>query len=229
MFSIDDYRRNLAQFPSDYWEDFNVFWKWKINLESKSSAHILDEDYRKEAYNRLCPLLSAWTTYRNGRNPFWHETLKDSLDKLSGTYNKLRNYSILDFESIPVEILEKTWHELGRVKEKGGNSNKNGYYYIISITKPLLLIWGQTPALDSHVRTNIPLRYYIPRYDCRWKMDEWIKVMEELGKDLNENKSLLRFIDQETEKMFGNGATIPYGRFLDIFYWVGTKCPRKNK
>jgi len=222
MIPPDELRRRLSSFPPGYWEDFNKFWRWKIKVETDASTHILDDYRRKEAYSRLCPILSAWKTYRNGNNLSWRETLKDSLNNISETYNRLRNYSLLDFESIPIETLEKCWHELGRVKEKDGAPNKYGYYSIISVSKPLLLIWGQTLAFDSLVRKHIPASYNISRYSCNWNMNEWIRIMGQFSKNLNADENLLKFMRGETKRIYGKNTIVPFGRFLDIFYWVGS-------
>jgi len=119
------------------------------------SAHILDSNHIIEAYERLCAILPRWQTYRNGRNAEPIATLQTSLDNMSKDYDVLRHYTLLDFERIPVEILENVWNELGRVKEYEGRQNDGGYYSIIAVTKPLLLMWGQTPAFDSYVRKHM--------------------------------------------------------------------------
>lgn len=217
MIRPDEFKIKLATFP--HWRNFDYVWKWKINIESIASAHVLDENHKKETYNRLCTILPRLQTYRNGNNSEALKTLKSSLDNISEEYNKLRSYTLLDFDKIPFEILEKIWHELGRVKEKDGNRNAGGYYSIISISKPLLLMWGQTPAFDSHVRKNIPKSYDIPKYACNWKLDEWIKIMKKLSKNLYADERLLGLMNEESEKRYGKKAIVPYGRFFDILYW----------
>lgn len=227
MITPDEYERRIAFFPSNKFEDFNRFWKWKIEIESNSSVHILDEDHKKETYLKLCHILPAWKTYRNGKNPLWRETLKESLNNISETYNKLRNYTLLDFESIPLGTLEKAWHELGRVKEKEGMPNKNGCYSIISISKPLLLVWGQTPAFDSKVREQMPACFHLSKY-CNWDMNEWVRIMRQFRTKLSSDENLLKFVQEESKKKYGEKATVPYGRFLDTFFWTSSRCPENT-
>jgi len=219
MISPDVLRTKLDSFPRSYWANFDYVWKWKIKVESKSSAQILDEDHRKEAYARLSKILPRWRTYRSGDSSEPLEILKESVDGISEAYDQLRNYTLLDFESIPHETLETVWHELGRAKEKDGKRNKNGYYYIIAVTKPLLLIWGQTLAFDSFVRTHISASYNVPKYSCRWGLSEWIRVMEQFSKNLNSDHIIVETMKKESEKLYGAEAIVPYGRFLDIYYW----------
>jgi hypothetical protein len=224
MIPIDEFKRRIASFP--HWNNFDYVWKWKIKVESNGSAHILDEHHRMEAYARLCTILPRWKTYRNGDNSEPLETLRNSLDNISEAYNKLRRYTLLDFASIPRETLENIWHELGRVKEKDGNRSKYGYYSVISVCKPLLLMWGQTLAFDSFVRKHIPISYHMSKYSCQWNLNEWVRIMKQVSKSLSNDENLLEFIREESEKRYGKKTTVPYGRFLDIFYWKSPCCSK---
>jgi len=221
MFSPDEFEKRIASFPRRYMANFDYVWKWKIKVESNDSAHILDENHRREAYNRLSSILPKWQTYRNGDNPEPLKALRETLNNISEEYNQLRKYTLLEFESIPHEILEKIWHELGRVKEKDGNRNKHGYYSTISISKPLLLIWGQTPAFDSFVRKHIPTDYNIPKYSCKWNLDAWTRIMKQFSMRLSGNEVTIKHLNEESKKLYGEKTVVPYGRFLDIYYWEG--------
>ena len=219
MISPDELKTRLASFPRRYMANFDYVWKWKIRVESESSAQILDEDHIKEAYARLSRILPKWQTYRNGDNSEPLETLKQSLDEISEAYNQLRNYTLLDFESIPHETLETIWHELGRAKERDGKRNDNGHYYIIAVTKPLMLIWGQTLAFDSHVRKHLPKDYRIPKYSSKWKLDEWTNTMKQLSRDLKTDQRIVEWMKKESKTRYEQDVIVPYGRFLDIYYW----------
>jgi len=188
-------------------------------VESESSAQILDEDHRKEAHTRLSKILPRLKTYRMGDSSEPLEILKESLGKISEAYDQLRNYTLLDFESIPRETLETVWHELGRAKEKDGRKNKNGYYYIIAVTKPLMLMWGQTLALDSHVRKHLAKNHKIPKYSCKWNLDEWTNTMKQLSRDLNTDQRIVESMRKESKARYEQDMIVPYGRFLDIYYW----------
>jgi len=99
---------------------------------------------------------------------------------------------------------------LGRVKEYDGNSNKYGYYYIISVCKPLLMIWGQTLAFDSRVRRHCPRSYGVPRYSTRWSLEQWTSVMHEFSRHLNENADRIEAIKTESKRRYGTNFMVPY-------------------
>ena len=221
MIDIEEFRSRIDSFPRKYMRNFDYVWKWKTKIESSGSANILDNKHRGEIYRRLCTILPRWQTYRNGDNANSLGTLKESLANISAVYNQLRTYTMLDFDSIPFETLETSWHELGRVKEYDGKRTKYGYYSVISVCKPLLLIWGQTLAFDSFVRKHIPRSYRAPRYSNRWSLDEWMKVMREFSECLKKDQRILKFIGNESEERYGKNTIIPYGRFFDIYYWKG--------
>ena len=222
LLDIEEFQSRIKSFPSRYMRNFDYIWKWKIKVELNSVNHILDSRYRKETYQRLCKILPRWQTYRNGKNANSLRTLKESIANISEAYNQLRNITLLDFDDVAFEPLEKIWHELGRVKEHDGNRNINGYYSIISVCKPLLLIWGQTLAFDSYVRKHLPRNYNVPRYSARWSLKQWILAMRKFSGFLEKNRKLLDFMRKESRKRYGRNAVVPYGRFLDIYYWQGS-------
>jgi len=190
-------------------------------VEANSSAHILDDNHRKEAYAKLCNILPKWQTYRNGDNSEPLKTLERALINIAEEYNQLRNYTLLEFDKIPIELLAKVWHELGRVKEKNGSRNKNGYYSAIAVTKPLLLMWGQTPAFDSRVRSHMAQSYSIPKYSCNWRLDDWTRATNQLSETLKTSVKLAEFMKEETIRRYGEKTTVPYGRYIDVYYWKG--------
>lgn len=221
MFSSDEFKKRIKAFPQRYWDNFDEVWKWKLKVETEGSAHSLDEDHRKEAYRRLSLILPRWQTYRNGNNSDSLGTLRDAISRIEEEYNQLRGYSLLEFDEVPTEILEKIWHELGRVKEKDGHRNKSGCYSAVAVSKPLLLIWGQTPAFDSFVRKHMAMTYDIPKYACNWNLDAWINALKQLSRTLNDNEETVKLMKDETIKRYGKGTTVPYGRYIDVYYWKG--------
>jgi hypothetical protein len=100
MIDIEEFQSRISSFPKKYKENFDYMWKWKIRIESKNTAHILEEKHIEETYHRLCAILPKWKTYRNGDNANPLETLKDSLVNISEAYSQLRTYTLLDFDSI---------------------------------------------------------------------------------------------------------------------------------
>jgi hypothetical protein len=161
----------LDRFPDRYFKNFDHIWKWKLRRENEDTS-ILHKYHIDEAHERLSVILPRWQTYRNGENSRPLKTLKESLKNISEAYEIIRQFSLLDFEDIPKDSLEKIWHELGRVKEFEGRKNQGAYYYAIAVCKPLLLIWGQTLAFDSKVRKNLPSNYGISKYRSRMTFEE---------------------------------------------------------
>ena len=219
MIDLTEFRSRMNAFPQPYMENFDYLWKWKIRTENEVT-HILDTNHREETYRRLCEVLPKWQTYRNGGNANPLETLRESLRNISKVYNQIRSYTLLEFDNVPHESLEIIWNELGRVKEFNGNTNERGHYSIISVCKPLLLMWGQTLAFDSRVREHCPRSYGVPRYFSKWTLREWISVMHEFSRHLNNNIDCMEALRNESERRYGHNFIVPYGRFLDIYYWV---------
>jgi hypothetical protein len=213
-------KSRIDRFPDDYLNDFDDMWKWKIQIESKNKS-ILDEDNIREAYNKLSTILQAWQTYRNGKNGSPIKTLGKSLQNISEDYNKIREYSLLDFESIPERPLKKIWHQLGRVKEYEGQTNEKGNYYAIAATKPLLLLWGQTLAFDCRVRRNLPRKYGISRSKYKLDFEKWRRTMCLISRDLNDSLTCVKVIKEMSLNRYKFTDFVPYGRFLDIYYWAG--------
>jgi len=220
VINLESFKHKLRSFPRNYMRDFDNFWKQKLKSESEEES-ILDDKHRKETYQKLCHILTRWQTYRGGKNLSIDRslrTLEYSLREVKNAYNKIRRCTLLDFDKIPEEPLKIIWHEFGRVKERGGERNSYGYYYIISVCKPLMLLWGQTLAFDSHVRENAPSKYHIPRRR-RWSFEEWRSVMVKFQEDLKQDTEILDFFREISRNKYGTNSIIPYGRFLDIYYY----------
>lgn len=150
----------------------------------------------------------------------WREILEISLGRISEAYNQIRSYSLLEFNEVPQEPLELIWHELGRVKEKDGVIEPKGDYYIVPISKPLMFLWGQTLVFDSKVRVRVPRSFKVPRYDTRWHFKEWSRIMAKFQEDLREQPETVDIFKQVSREKYGSDSTVPYGQFLDLYYWV---------
>lgn len=222
MIDQKEFKHRLQTFEQlDYAGDFKGFWKWKLRTELKN-AHILDDAHRRETYHRLSLILPGWLTYRPFDSAACLKILKDSLRNMSEAYNQVRSYTLLEFDEIPDEPLELIWHELGRAKEVGGNKNSTGYYYIVSICKPLMFLWGQTLAFDSLVRENVPLRYNVPKSN-RWSFENWERVMKKIQRNLKQNSEATDFFKQASREKYETDSIVPYGQFLDLYYWIEGK------
>jgi len=222
MIDLELFRSRLQTFELlDYAGDFEGFWRWKLRTEAKDE-HILDDSHRRETYHRLCLILPRWLTYRPYDSTVCLRILKDSLGNISEAYNQVRSYTLLEFAKIPDEPLELIWHELGRAKEDGGNKNPAGYYYIISICKPLMFLWGQTLAFDLLVRENVPSKYNVPKSN-QWNFKNWKRVMKTIQRNMKQSSETVDFFKQTSKEKYGTDSIVPYGQFLDLYYWVQGK------
>jgi len=216
MLDIEKFRVKLQSFNASYISDFDGFWRWKLSIET-GKGHILNATHRGEACRKLWSILREWQAYRPFNSTACLRILKDSLETISDAYNEIRTYSLLQFDGLPAKPLELIWHELGRVKEEGGNKNDHGYYYIVSLSKHLMFLWGQTLAFDSKVRKHIPSSCGIPR-DFRWNFEDWKRVMQQFKEDLKPRSEIVDAFNKESLKRYGTNSLVPYGRFLDIYY-----------
>lgn len=218
--NCNELEKRVRSFPSRYLDNFDYVWKWKISIEKKGES-IFNEEHLSEAYRRLSNILPKWQTYRNSENSYPYRTLKESLQNIVSSYKEIRAHSLLEFGDISEKALQRVWHELGRVKEFEGRRNSNGSYYAIAACKPLLLIWGQTPAFDSRVRENLPAKYEIKKFDFRLSFEQWYRAMIMISDDLKRLPECVAVIEKMSCEIYRVGRPIPYGRFLDIYYWIG--------
>lgn len=226
-----DLEKKLDSFPNNYAEHFQYVWNWKCDIES-GSDHILDENNLEKTFDKLTDILPRWQTYRPRKNRDAFFTLQKSLKTIQNDYDTIRKYSLIEFEEIPQEPLIKIWNELGRVKEPNGEINSKNEYYIIAVCKPLMLLWGQTLAFDKKVRDNLPNSFQFPRKSWRWTYRQWHNTMVQISKKVNQNDDFISFVENNTRTRYRHEKPVPYGRYLDIYYWVGNnespKKPRRN-
>ncbi len=223
MLDVKEFKNRLEIYSKlDYDDDFNKFWNWKLETENETE-HILDYVHIDETHRKLCEMGGKWQVYRKGKNTEWKKTLKYSLERLADAYNQIRMYDLLNFNNVPQEPLKLIWHELGRVKEKNGDKNTDGNYYTIAITKPLMFLWGQTLAFDSNVRDVIPLSD-IRKAELRatkWNFKTWWKAVAGASEFLKQNSAIIDLSKKISIEKYRTGSIVPYGRFLDIYYWIG--------
>jgi hypothetical protein len=129
---------------------------------------------------------------------------------------------------VPLEELEKIWNELGSVKPQGEYDKGE---LVMTITKPLMFLWGQTPAFDSVVREKMPLFGAQGFRNVRWEFNTWIDAMRKLEKYLNNNAKVLDLFNRTSIDKYGTDTKVPYGQFFDLYYWTESKkegCSREN-
>lgn len=216
MINLEEFESRLRAFPSDYMQDFDEFWLRKLQIEN-SDNYILDNAHREETGDILLPILRCWTTYRP--LVISEDTFLNCLGKISAAYNQIRNYSLLEFEQIPRQALELIWHELGRLKQPHERKNAEGWYTLVSVCKPLTLLWGQTLPFDSRNRLNIPSKYFPSKDNWRCDFGSWVSIMEKLQEDLSQDKQATYYLRNLSLKKYGTSCIVPYGRFLDIYFF----------
>jgi hypothetical protein len=219
MFDPLKLRRALEVFQPEYMKDFNDFWIWKNKVENQDTS-ILDDKYIEATHTTLYQILKGWQTYRNGKNSNPSKTLKISLKNMRNDYDQIRKSTLLNFKDTSEFKLRMIWHELGRVKEYEGETNESGDYYAVAVTKPLLLLWGQTLAFDTRVRRNLPQTHRVSAPDFRMGFSKWYGVMSSLSIELNDSPEFIQEVQERSGEIYGEAAIIPYGRFLDLYFWV---------
>jgi len=221
---LEKFKSRFQAFGSlDYAGDFKGFWKWKVKTE-KDDEHVLDGKHRNETYRRLCNILPGWLTYRPYSSSVCLGILESSLAKMVDAYNQVRHYSLLEFSKTPTEPLELIWHELGRAKEEDGDRNPGGFYSVVAVTKPLMFLWGQTLAFDSLVRSFVPKSLNVLR-NYNWVFNDWKHAMNSFQDFLREQPEVIDFFKKVSLETYGTDSIIPYGQFIDLYYWVaGKEC-----
>ncbi len=206
-----------------YVDQYNSFWAWKTYVERDGEDHILDAQHHAETSRRLLGILPGWQTYR-GVGCDYRRTLPASLRRVSEAYAEIRRHTILDFDRVREEPLRLIWHELGRIKEKPGDTREDSAHLVISICKPLMFLWGQTLAFDSANRRNIRSDRTI-HFDTsipltgRWTLARWRTIMLGFQRELLRRPAIVSCCESVAGKVFGTAAPVPFGRFLDSYYY----------
>jgi len=197
---------------------FGEFWRWKLRVETEES-HILDAQHIKETYRRLGQTLKIWQWHRPDRFSKLGGRLKKALDEMCDAYNQIRSFSLLEFSEIPSEPMELVYDELGCVKTSG-SKRTSGYYLVMATTKPLMFLWGQTLAFDTIVRRFMPRFGMSGLSGDYWSFETWREVMEKTEENLKQQAGIIDLFDETSLKEYGASSIVPYGQFLDLYYWT---------
>jgi len=199
---------------------FHEFWSYKLRVE-KQNGHLLDNKNINETLARLGPILKIWKWHRPYEFEDCFEPFKKSVRSISDSYAKIRNFSLMEFDKAPVKDLERIWNAFGSVKPEGSYGQCGEL--VMTITKPLMFLCGQTPAFDSVVREKMPSFNLAGFKNTRWEFSLWINVMTKLRTYLNSNAELVSSFRRISTEKYGTEAMIPYGQFLDLCYWTESK------
>lgn len=63
----------------------------------------------------------------------------------------------------------------------------------------------------------------------RWVFDDWIEGMSRISEMLNESPECIKMIQEESYRRYGQNSPVPYGRFLDIYYFEGDAQTQLSK
>ena len=223
MFSTEEFYRRFQKFKKiDYANAFYSFWKYKVNIES-GTGHILDSTHMQRTFSLLGPILRSWQAYRPMVPSVCLERIEISLSEMVSEYDLIRNISLLEFDKAPRKVLKIIWNKLGRVKECDGNENSFSDYYVVATTKPLMFLWGQTLAFDEIVRDNMPRSNYYGVDQRKWTFTLWYNVMSKFQERVLEMQDFINLCHTICLKEFGNDEIIPYGQFIDLYYWMISK------
>ena len=208
---------------SKYVKQYNDFWTWKISVEQNRHEHILDAQHLDDTCYKLLEILPRWQTYR-GLKCNYEKGLPTALHQIQEAYSQIRQYSLLEFNQVPEEPLMTMWDACGRVKEIPGVTQSDLNYFIIAVCKPLMFLWGQTLAFDSINRKNIRNDHSLRLTSTlstatRWTYSNWKTIMLDFQKELLEKPEIIEYCRQHYFSIFGSNSIIPYGRYLDIYYY----------
>lgn len=199
---------------------FGGFWKWKLITENETT-HVLDWEHLNLTYEKLSKTLRKWRWARSNTPNNFEELaprLLSCLKDMQNSYDELRRYSLLEIENIPNELLRNIWDKIGCVKSL--EKNPSGNYLVMGATKPLLFLWGQTPAFDSVVRKKIPKFGLSGIGNNRWNFETWKRVLINFKNELEQQQGLIDFLKQTSRNEYGNDVIIPYGQFIDLYFWT---------
>jgi hypothetical protein len=224
LFRPDEYKIRFEIFKKldslTYPFTFGEFWRRKLALENETKS-ILDTGNLEPTYNKLSITLRKWRWARPYSLARLSKGLSLSLHNMQDAYAELRRYSLLEVEEIPDDLLRKVWHEMGCIKNFGKNSG--GYYLVMGATKPLMFVWGQTPAFDSVVRRRMP-KFGITgiAYD-HWNYETWKQVLVKFKEEIEQQDGLIEFLRATTKQEYKTDKIVPYGQLIDLYYWTQPK------
>ena len=223
MIDIQEFEKRYTTFEkldnANYPYTFKRFWSYKLKVENKDS-HILDRE------NRTKTATPAWDIYLKLWK--WHEPnefdpcfkkMEKSLETISDSYDRIRHFNLTEFDMIPENDLRRIWNEFSQIKDENNKSNFIGEI-VETIARPLMLLWGQTPAFDSVVRTKMVLSNCPGFSNQRWEFRLWLRVMNELQQILNDNSELVAAFRKKSQEKYGIATIVPYGQFFDLYYWI---------
>ena len=225
MIEIKEFRKRYQVFEKiDSKNDphtYQKFWKYKLEIENETN-HILDKNYKETTLSKLKPILKICQWNRPYDFDYCFGILENAVDENSESYNCIRFFDLTQFDELPEKHLKMIWYAFGSIADSFEGQ------LAMKITKPLMFLWGQTPAFDSLVRTRMPL-FTIPGFtNTRWNFNLWIEVMKTLQNYLYTHSDLVIAFKEISKKKYGQNKILPYGQFFDLYYWTEDKLKNKK-
>lgn len=231
MIDPNEFEKRYQIFESldakNYPHTFQRFWSYKLRIEN-GEGHILDRENRKQTMQKLEDLLKIWEWNKPQDFDNYFQRLEKSIEKISSSYNTIRNFSILKFDQIPENDLKKIWIEFSKIKDQDNKSNFYGEL-VMTITKPLMFLWGQTPAFDTTIRTKMPLLKSQGLTNPRWDFRSWNRIMKELQNYLNSDSELNTIFKKKSQEKYETTKLVSYGHFLHLYYWTENRLDTRSK
>ena len=222
MIDIKEFERRYRTFEkldnSNYPYTFKRFWLYKLKVENNES-HILDIENRTKTATQLGHILKLWKWHEPFEFDSCYKKMEKSLETISDSYARIRNFNLTEFNKVPENDLRRIWNEFSTIKYENNKSNFIGEI-VETITRPLMLLWGQTPAFDSVVRTKMILSNCPGFNNQRWEFRLWLRVMNELQQILFKNSELVDVFRKKSQEKYGITTIVPYGHFFDLYYWT---------
>jgi hypothetical protein len=220
LINVEEFKKKYKVFESIDQKNspntFSRFWKYKLGVENEH-AHIIDRYHLTETLSKLMPTLKIWRWHRPYDFDYCSKLFQSAVEKISDSYTKIRNFSLLKLDEIPLSELKKIWDSLGTIEDR-----KYGKL-VMKITKPLMFLWGQTPAFDTVVRANMPLINLRGFQNTRWNFNLWMDALKRLQVYLCQNAEVEECFRKMSIEKYGTDTVIPYGQFFDLYYWVKEK------
>jgi hypothetical protein len=226
--NLENFQKKHQEFKAlDYANSYYGFWRRKTQIELEGGS-ILDKEHLTITFRLLSKAMKSWQAYRPMSAVLCLQRLENKLPDIIQPYEKIRGFSLLDFDKAPSDELKTLWNKLGCVKEDDGAENNPPVYFAVAITKPLMFLWGQTPAFDEYVRNRMPVMNSSGLETNRWSFSMWYGAMRWFQDWLRNQPEFLSYAREISAEEFGSKNSVPFGQFIDLNYWVSERRSRRG-
>ncbi len=227
--NLEQFKMKRANYKAlDYANSYYGFWRRKTQIELEGGS-ILDRDHLTITVKLLSKAMKSWQAYRPMSATACLERFEEKLPEIVPSYERIRNYSLLTFDQAPRDDLKILWNKLGCVKEEDGEENTPPIYFVVAVTKPLMFLWGQTPAFDDYVRRRMPAMNGNGLTDNRWSFTMWYNAMRWFQDWVGGQPEFQSFAREISSAEFGSEDSVPYGQLVDLNYWVAEKLTHRHE